>query len=154
MKAIIPILVFFTFISISICKGQQNSNLSESSDKKLKEGQIWKYKTRPGEENSTITILKIERITGENGRPVTIVFVQINGLKIRDIYRPDVQVDHIQPYPFHMKTLLNSLTQLVSENNKIPDFEATYNKWRGGKGAYLVVNIIKVINDFELNSVK
>ena len=154
MKTIISILMFFIFISISICKGQQNSNLSESSDKKLKEGQIWKYKTRPGEENSTITILKIERITGENGRPVTIVFVQINGLKIRDIYRPDVQVDHIQPYPFQMKTLFNSLTQLVSENNKIPDFEATYNKWRGGKGAYLVVNIIKVINDFELNSVK
>lgn len=54
------IFLSLTFASISFAKNK-NADLKEVSDDKYKPGQVWSYKTRADEHESTLTILRVEQ---------------------------------------------------------------------------------------------
>ncbi|MBS9773850.1 MAG: hypothetical protein KGV59_01660 [Tenacibaculum sp.] len=83
-------------------------------ENKLKVGQIWKYNTN---DNSTVIILKIE-----SRRGVDIVHIAVNGLNSKEFKN----IGHL---PFDKNTLIESLTEMISEDNILPDFEEGYNQW-------------------------
>ncbi len=75
----------------------------------LKEGQIWQYEN-DGASNAYLTILKIEERGGQK-----IIHISIDGV-----------ASHL---PVEMEFLENSLIELVSSDNPLPDFEEGYDLW-------------------------
>ena len=106
------------------CKGQTDKR--DFQDDKFKVGQIWKYKTRLGEENSTITILKVEKYD-KNG---VVIHIYVSGLKLKNPQLPHGFSDNIGHLPLSKDAMLKSITTIVSENNNLPDFIEGYKTWQ------------------------
>jgi hypothetical protein len=95
-------------------------------DDTFKAGQIWKYTTRPGEEKSTLTVLKVEKYD----KAGIVIHVYVNGLKQKNTHVPGGYSDKIGHLPFSKDALLKSVTALVSSGNKLPDYTEGYNIWK------------------------
>lgn len=121
----------------------------ETSSDKFKIGQVWKYSNRPGEDSSTLTILKIEKY--EKGD--TIIHIRVDGIKL---YNPNVTGGYsnfIGHLPFSEKIISKSVTKLVEENKNLPDFSEGYNQWKeawdNGKGGYWTVDLKEAIDGMD-----
>ncbi len=90
----------------------------------IKEGQVWKYDNRPGEEESRVIILKLDE---ENDGSV-IVHVQVLGL---DINNPnsDESIEEITHMPFTREAAESSLLELMGET-ELPSYEDGYDDWK------------------------
>ena len=123
-------------------------------DNKLKVGQIWKYKTRPEEEYSTLTILKVEK----NEKDGIIVHIYVDGLKLKNPHIFNGISEDIKHLPLSENAVLMCITTLISENNKLPDFEDGYNSWKtafdNNKGGIFNIEVGEVVKYVEqtLNS--
>ena len=89
-------------------------------------GQTWHYKTRPGEEESTFTVLKVE------SHPVveTIVHVSVQGVRLENPQAPNGFSGEIKHMPFAEEAIDKSVLDMVSKNNPIPDYQEGYEQWR------------------------
>ncbi len=119
-------------------------------DDKFKVGQIWKYNTRPGEANSTLTILKVERYDNTG----IVIHICVNGIKIKNPQRTSGFIDDIGHLPLSKDAVLKSVTTLVSEDNKSPDFREGYNNWKeafesnkGGVFSIVVSDAVKYVEE-------
>lgn len=130
-------------LSINIgCKGQSNSNkVMDFEDEKFQIGQIWQYETRSCEDQSRVIILRVEKANEEE------VIVHISVLKL-NIENPQVEDDtltEIGHLPFSRESLANSLTNLESSNNKLPDYMDGYNQWKeaynAGQGGIFTISV-------------
>jgi hypothetical protein len=93
-------------------------------DATYKPGQVWSYKTRPGEDSSTITILKVES-TPKLG---IIVHVRIDSFKLENCSgnKGDSAMDHA---PFAKAAIDKSVVKLLRTEKDIPDFQEGYHDW-------------------------
>lgn len=89
-------------------------------------GQEWHYHTRRGEENSTVTILKIEQYE-EIGK---IIHISIVGIIIKNPKYPNGALEEILHLPVAENALRNSTTTLKNDRCKLPDYEFGYVRWR------------------------
>ena len=129
------------------CTGQtkdKKQNIDINSDK-FKVGQVWKFDNRVGEDSATLTILKIEKY--EKGD--TIIHIRVDGVKM---YNPKVASGYsndIGHLPFSQKSIEKSVTKLVGQKDKLPDFSEGYGQWKeawdNGKGGYWTVNLQEAI---------
>ena len=93
---------------------------------KYKVGQEWSYKTRKGEENSTLKILKIEEYP-THGK---VIHISIGGLKVGD---PNVEKGYAKEFthiPISEKALNESVTKLKNEKVKLPTKIDGYDYWK------------------------
>lgn len=129
------------------CKGQSEKQIF--LDDKFKEGQIWKYNTRIGEENSTLTILKIEKYEKDG----IVIHIYVNGLKVKNPHKPTGISDEIGHLPLSKEAILKSVTTLVSENNKLPQYEEGYNSWKdafdNNKGGIFSITVQEAVKYVE-----
>lgn len=90
----------------------------------IKEGQIWKYDNRPGDEESRAIILKLD----EEKDGSVIVHVQVLGL---DINNPnsDESIEEITHMPFSREAAESSLLELMGET-ELPSYEDGYDDWK------------------------
>src|SRR6266540_3582863 len=96
-------LVFLTAVAVG-CSNDQNQTVFTDTDKsEFKVGQVWSYKTRPGEEPSTLVVLKVE--TAPGWKPI--VHVGLTGLKIKTAKGFQDTIPHM---PFDETALKNSVT--------------------------------------------
>jgi hypothetical protein len=87
-------------------------------------GQIWSYKTRPQEPNSTLMILRIDN-TSKLGQ---VVFV---GLKELRVQHPSGKVfPSMSPLPFTKAALDQSVIKLVGKADKPMPSNFGYMKWK------------------------
>src|SRR5687768_1711347 len=93
--------------------GKEPTDTRDFQDDKFKVGQIWNYKTRPGEENSKLTILKVEKYD----RVGVVLHIYVDGLKLKNIQKPSGFSDDIGHLPFSIEAVLKSVTTPVSEDN-------------------------------------
>ena len=118
-------------------------------DNNFKVGQIWKYKTRAGEEASTLTVLKVEKFTNTD----TIVHVRIDGVKIYSPTSPSGYSDEIGHMPFQKKALLGSIVSIIGQNDTTLALLTGYAEWRNakdsGKAGYFVINVQKAITSID-----
>jgi hypothetical protein len=93
-------------------------------DPTYKPGQVWSYKTRPGEDDSTITILRVES-TPKLG---VIVHVRIDGFKLENCtgQKGNSAMDHA---PFTKAAIDKSVVKLLRTEKDIPDFQEGYTDW-------------------------
>jgi hypothetical protein len=124
MKILNLIIMTGLFSWFFSCK--ENTTSKPAADKQFKAGQIWKYKTRKGEENSTLTILKIEQYdsTGQ------VVHIALGGLRIKNTRIKGGFSEEVGHLPLSQQALQKSVTTLVSENNTLPDFAEGYGHWK------------------------
>jgi hypothetical protein len=94
---------------------------------KYQPGQVWTYHTRPGEEGSRLTILKVEPYGKEGARSI---HIQVTGLSIKN---PQVasgistEVGHL---PFAEAAIEQSVVALVANNVSVDHLLEGYNTWK------------------------
>jgi hypothetical protein len=103
---------------------------------KYEPGQVWSYKTRPGEESSRLTILEVET----HAKAGTLVHVRVSDVKIK---KADGILDVIEHLPCAEEALDQSDVELVAEDAELPDFSEGYKLWKeafdkGQAGAFAV----------------
>jgi hypothetical protein len=123
-NSVLIVLLFtitgFLFISPQI------TNSQNSKESHYKVGQVWSYKTRKSEEQSTITIVKIDSDSNFGN----IIHVSITGLKMKNPNSITEPVDTIGHMPFTEKAIDKSVIKLIKENADLPDYEEGYEEWR------------------------
>src|SRR5262249_54834255 len=104
-------------------------SLKKVSDQKFHVGDVWEYLTRPGEERSRLTILRVDR-SSELG---IIVHVGVDNIKLANCLGGP-EPDSVPHMPFAKKALDASVTKRVASNQSLPAFEDGFENWRS---AYL-----------------
>lgn len=108
----------------SACTGDVEY-LEPATDSEFVPGQVWQFKTRPGEENALLVVGKIDRAP-DVGR---IVHIKMVGLSLKN---PNVQggiVNVLTHLPVQEETLLKSVTSQVDTTIALDGFEGGYNNW-------------------------
>ena len=101
-------------------------------------GQVWQYYTRSGEENSTLTILKIDELEDD-----AIIHIRIDDIKL-------AYTDDIIHLPFSAEAMESSVTGFVKHLDVIAEFTEGYQQWRevfdNGKGGYWKMPVSEVLD--------
>ena len=122
--------------------GPSKTVFTDTEKSEFKIGQVWNYKTRPGEESSTLVILKVETAPGWN----TIVHVGVVGLKIKG---PKGNQETIPHLPFDEIAIKKSVTTKSSDNGELTDYQAGYQQWNAaassGKGGVFTISVVEAI---------
>ncbi len=98
----------------------------------LEPGQIWSYKTRPGEEDSRIVILHREESDGEWIAHVAVI--DLRGFSMDG--RPIETITHM---PYAENVLQADLLELTGHMDPLPDYQKEYKVWEDeGRGMFTV----------------
>ena len=138
-KVILILLAWLLQLPISVA---QSSCVRPElvSDSKFAPGQVWSYKTRPGEEGSTITILRIE----ETPKLGTIVHVRIDGIHFSNCTGgPSPSL--IQHAPISRAALEASVIAKLTSVPRVPDYAAGYQDWLVHCGGVYTIPVDRVI---------
>ena len=95
----------------------------------LQPGQVWKYKTRLGEQTSTLTILKVEKYKDLG----SVVHIRVDAIRMKNPLKGNIVTD-VPHLPFKEDAVQKSITELVRKSTDIPPFQEGYDTW---KSAYL-----------------
>jgi hypothetical protein len=90
------------------------------------ERQVWSYKSRSGEEASTVLINKVE-FSPKAGQ---IFHISVRGLRMRDRVAPSGMTTELPHLPVSVDTLKASCTKLVGESEPHPNYRDGYAHWR------------------------
>jgi hypothetical protein len=115
-----------------------------SSSLKLEVKDVWSYDTRPGEETSTVTVLKREELQGKS-----IVHIRIDGLKVKNPRAKSGISDSIPHMPLDENALKQSLRKKVKTTEKIPDFAEGYAEWKNAKGGFFTITLKEAVSFVE-----
>jgi hypothetical protein len=89
-------------------------------------GQVWKYKTRPGEEASRLVVCRVE----SNEKLGPIIHIHVEGVAIKSPASPDGVSRVIGHMPFAERALLESVVSVEETRQRLPDYEEGYNIWK------------------------
>jgi hypothetical protein len=104
------------------------------NDRKFKPGQVWSYDTRPGESDSTLTILRVD--SGE--KLGVIIQVRLDGLKMHNP-RGEL-VPTMEHMPFSRDAMLLSVDHLLKSNQPLPTLEGL-DRWRSDCGGVYTISV-------------
>ena len=111
----------------------------------LQEGQVWAYTTRPGESDSTLTVLKIEQYK-DLGQ---VIHVRIDGIRMRNLLKGNIVTD-IPHLPFRRAAIQRSVTKLLRRSSSVPNFKEGYDTWReaydAGKAGAFETDVAATLN--------
>ena len=111
-----------------------------ATDPKFSPGQVWSYRTRKGEESSTITVLRVESLP----KVGVIVHVRISGIHLRSCSGGSSLTD-IGHTPISREALDRSVTKLLEQGRALPDYEEGYNEWRQACGGVYTISVADVV---------
>ena len=108
-------------------------------------GQIWNYKNRIGEADSTILILRVETYETQG----VVIHISVRDICIKCYADGNTIADEIEHVPITENALLASVTNIADSIACIPDFSQDYNYWKrafennkGGVWSLLVNEIV------------
>jgi hypothetical protein len=126
-----------------------SSDESDTTDRRFRVGQRWKYRTRPGEEDSILTILRIEAVDSRP-TPRRIVHIRVDGVALRTSVADPSHVQRSLPHlPFDRDTLDREVVELVGTSAQVPDFAEGYAQWRDARGGAFTIPIAEVLTVLE-----
>ncbi len=146
MKTTMRITKFLLFASLLVAplgaqKERTCATLSPATDQKFRPGQVWQYKTRPSEEKSLLTILKVE----SSPKLGTIIHVRVDGVRLRNC-TGGPEPDNFEHMPFSRDAIERSVTKLVTEKKEIPSFEDGYNEWQKACGGVYTITVAEAVS--------
>jgi hypothetical protein len=124
MKTPVAISLVLLVAGFTACRNA-STNIVEVSHPKYHAGQIWKYRTRLGEESSRATILRIDK-TPKVG---FIIHIAVDGLSVKSPTSANGIAKTISHLPFAESAMDQSLTELERIGG-VPDFSDGYKTWR------------------------
>ena len=125
---------------ISSCRAGEKSCPAPTpfKDQKFHPGQVWQYKTRAGEEESFITILKVESL---QNRPI--VHIRVDHVHLKNCSEGP-EPDTIKHMPFLREAVDRSVMKLIKEDSKVPDFPG-YDDWRKACGGVYTISVAEAV---------
>lgn len=130
---------------------QEKAPVEFTTAGKFKVGQVWKYDNRPGEDGSTLTVLKIEKFSKGD----TIVHIRVDGIRFANRRAPGGYSTYLEHLPYSFKTLSGVVRKLVGQKDRLPDFAEGYQEWRHawdtGSGGYFTADLKGVIDGVAAN---
>ena len=132
MKASLNALLVFTLVLQFVAPAAQigalsarGGNLQTTTDPKYRVGDVWEYTTRRGEEQSRLTIVKID----ESSRLGIIIHVAVDGLTWSTCQGSPFrqQIPHM---PFAKDAIDHSITRRVGSTRSLPNYEDGYQEWK------------------------
>ena len=140
----------FAFVALALlslvpaCK--KDSPLKDTADTRFRVGQRWSYWARPGEEQSTFTIEKIE------SHPTLGVVIHV-GLDNLKLTRDKKTVGIVIHLPFSRDAIDKSAAKMVDDNAPIPPYKQEYDLWKkqvdDGGGTVIQSTIADQLNAME-----
>lgn len=131
---------------IPSCDRKGATVLIDTNESRFHIGEKWNYRARPGEEKSSLTIVKVE-LSSELG---TIVHVSLDGLRVKSAKAPSGFSETISHMPFAEPAIEKSVTTLAAANVPLPAFEEGYREWRrafdAGKGGIFTVSVAEGVD--------
>jgi hypothetical protein len=107
-------------------------------------GQVWAYKTRAGEEDSTLLINKVE----DDPRLGHIYHVSVSKIQIKS--GPGVSTDQMPHLPVSRQTLELSCTKLVGRSEPNPMYFPGYRMWKqafdAGHAGIYTISIAEILD--------
>jgi hypothetical protein len=129
--------------------GKQEALLRPTDLSRFCPGQVWRYRTRPGEEDSRMIVGRVE----QSARGDVFVHVQLNGLNILNPHAPSGRSTLIQHLPMAEAPLEASVVELVAEDGAVSDFEEGYLMWResyaAGQGGVFALPLAEIVDVME-----
>ena len=116
-----------------------------ATDSTYAPGQVWSYRAREGESDSTITILRVESLP----KIGIIVHVRIDGIRLRNCSGGGSPTT-IQHAPFARESIDKSVLRMKNKDQVLPDFEEGYSDWRAHCGGVYTNTIAEMLNADEL----
>ena len=113
-------------VMVIVCSNAVAQTSVNGKTPSFKVGQMWSYKTRPGETKSTFVVVKIDTHPTYGN----IIHIAVQDLKMKNPNSPDGFSNQIGHMPFSEKALAESVVKLLKEKVELPDFENGYNLWR------------------------
>ena len=102
-------------------------------------GQVWAYKTAPGDEGSLIKIQEIEEI-GHEDQPLTVYHISMTGVAV------SVQAERmvVQHLPVSRQTLDASVTEQVAVSPQFPDHSEGKAQWAAANGGVFTITLAQI----------
>jgi hypothetical protein len=130
---------FFALCSGAQEKSQRCPEPTAATDSKFHPGQVWQYKTRPHEKNSTLTILKVESLP----KVGVIIHIRVDKVRLRNC-TGGPEPDNFQHMPFTREAIEKSVTKLAKEGD-VPEFRDGYDEWRKACGGVYTITVAEAI---------
>ena len=89
-------------------------------------GQEWKYKNRPHEKESKLTIVGID----EDPKLGQILHIYVSDVDIKNAQAPNGKTVFIGHLPYAENALRESVTELLGTADSLPEFEDGYKLWK------------------------
>jgi hypothetical protein len=123
-----------------ICAGKdKGASLKVLHDEKYKPGQVWTYKTRANEQESTLTILRVEEMPDKK----RIVHIRVDHIPLTNCTGGRAP-DTFEHMPFSKEALNESVIEVV-RTGTVPDFRSGYSEWRAawdaGNAGYYTISV-------------
>ena len=128
------------------CRRRQETAIADPNSSSFRPGQRFSYRTRPGEESSTLTVIRVEaaRTLG------VIVHVSVEGLKMKSPRSPTGVAETIGHMPFSEAAVQRSVTALVGTAPPSAAAEAGYAEWRrayeAGKAGIYSITVAEAVD--------
>lgn len=104
-------------------------------------GQVWQYDTRPGEGNSTLTVLAIDE-----GEDYAIIHIRLDNIEF-------CSGGCIKHLPFSVDAIMDSVTGFTKHLDTIPEFKDGYDQWKqqfeSGKAGYWKIPVKEAVEAIE-----
>ena len=97
----------------------------EATHPKFSAGQVWSYRTRPGEEKSRLTVLRIDKKEPQG----FIVHIRLDDVSMKNPSAPNGIARTIGHLPFALASIDASVITL-ERTGAVPDFGDGYRMWR------------------------
>jgi hypothetical protein len=117
----------------------------EAAAQNYSEGQVWQYKTRPGEAGSLLRISKIE--THPKLGPV--FHIGVVGVRVRNPLAKTGFTSELPHFPVSKATLDKSVTTLSRTKPVFPDFKEGYAEWQRANGGVFTISVAEIVSVVE-----
>ena len=137
MKKLVIIMSLFSILGLTNANGYS-------------EGQVWSYKTRPGEEESTVLINKVE----SHEKLGKIFHISVSGVKVKNPHIAGGFSSDLPHFPVSEETLKKSLTKLAGKSKPNPEYLEGYNTWKeafdAGQAGIFTISVSEIIGFVEV----
>jgi hypothetical protein len=119
--------------------------MSNAIGREFEVGQVWSYKTRAGEENSTLLIDRVEVLpkVGE------VFHISVSSVAVKNPHSPSGKTTDLPHFPVSRKTLDDSVIAVVGHAEPNPAFEQGYAEWKRANGGVFTISVSAIVDTVE-----
>jgi hypothetical protein len=125
-------------------------NMDNATAREFSEGQVWTYRTRQNELESTLIINKVE----SDLKLGKIYHISISRVKVRNPNAPTGVSTELPHFPVSTETLEKSCLLLLKKSNPNPNYREGYQEWLNafnqGKAGVFTISVSEIIDTVEM----